>query len=830
MLKTFLAVGALALGGCSPDAVTLVPGKTGAVIAEDAPKPTVQAVGALAPGGCSPDAVTLVPGKTEVVIAEDAPKSVQFAAAEMANFLSRAFRTQVPIVNRLDQEKPQIVLGRNEWTRRAGLEPEKLPRDGFSMKAANGKVFIAGVDDPKQDWALLIREGRIAGRPGCVREGERGTLFGVYEFLERFVGCRFYFPGELGEIVPVRSKVEVPCGTFSKSPAFKVRDIYLSGDGPWPRTKSRSEADVVKTLDWLRLRMQTESIPCCHGINGFQLSDRFGKTHPEWFCLMKNPNTGKFGRVSGADDESYGLKGHMCYTNDEVWDQVFDDVKAYFDGKDPAKRGIKRQWNSYESGWGPNLTGNFVDIMAQDGMQECHCEKCQKAYDKSLGITGYASELMWSRSAQLAKRLADAGYPAIVTQMSYSPYRTIPKCDIPSNVWVMVAKMGPWTVSNATLFEDEKKAVKAWADKLGHKVWLWTYPAKHPEFQLGMKGPPDFAPRAWFRFYKETAPWSMGTFAESEGENSLVHYLNYYAFAKLAWDLDTDIDALLKEHYELMYGKAAAVPMQEAFELFESVWTREIAGKVVDTALGPQPQAPSECELWTKVWSPERIAKVRALFDKAASLVTDGSLEARRIELMREVFLMPLEKTSAEKFDAMSVEKALARRKANPPKNLLVNGSFAPDSGGWSKPSGLNGYDTSTFVSPPASFRVENKDGKGWSTCGQKMIGKFKDNTTYRISFFVKLENVRRLTDRGHSCWAINYYDTWHCLPAGDSKTGGFLLGSADWFYYEGTFKTGVRDPKMKSDPCVNWGFNGNIVGTAWVDDIVLEEIPEPAK
>ena len=31
---------------------------------------------------------------------------------------------------------------------------------------------------------------------------EHATLFGVYEFLERFADCRFYFPGELGPSGP----------------------------------------------------------------------------------------------------------------------------------------------------------------------------------------------------------------------------------------------------------------------------------------------------------------------------------------------------------------------------------------------------------------------------------------------------------------------------------------------------------------------------------------------------------------------------------------------------------------------------------------------------
>ena len=48
---------------------------------------------------------------------------------------------------------------------------------------------------------------------------------------------------------------------------------------------------------------------------------------------------------------------------------------------------------------------------------------------------------------------------------------------------------------------------------------------------------------------------------------------------------------------------------------------------------------------------------------------------------------------------------------------------------------------------------------------------------------------------------------------------------------YEGTFKTGKRKPGDKAaKPYFSWGFNGKVIGTAWVDDIVIEEVPEAGK
>jgi hypothetical protein len=56
----------------------------------------------------------------------------------------------------------------------------------------NGNVFIAGRDDPKIDPAARIRRSWWGAH-----KFEHATLYGVYTFLERAAGVRFYFADEL---------------------------------------------------------------------------------------------------------------------------------------------------------------------------------------------------------------------------------------------------------------------------------------------------------------------------------------------------------------------------------------------------------------------------------------------------------------------------------------------------------------------------------------------------------------------------------------------------------------------------------------------------------
>ena len=131
----------------------------------------------------------------EVAIDPNAPAATRFAAAEMTNYLSRALGTAIPLVTVPTSGKYAIILGTNAWSRAVRLAPESLKRDSFCVKILPERAYIAGCDDPKLDIEKGLANGHVAAR-------ERATLFGVHEFLERHVGLRFYFPGELGTVVP----------------------------------------------------------------------------------------------------------------------------------------------------------------------------------------------------------------------------------------------------------------------------------------------------------------------------------------------------------------------------------------------------------------------------------------------------------------------------------------------------------------------------------------------------------------------------------------------------------------------------------------------------
>ena len=537
---------------------------------------------------------------SEIVVQADAPYATRLAVDELNFFLKGVLGAPLPVVHERSVGKTAIVLGGGAFGVRAmpsGVRgAPTLPsvgadhwaaRDGYVVEAMTNVLFIVGNDDDVADVAATAALPAEAPWQPCFR---RGTLFGVYAFLERFAGVRMYFPGELGTCIPKSGSVAVAEGRIEESPAFSVRR-YGYADGPVPADlRGGMDETAFKRLNWYRLRMETGHLACCHG----------AKTH----CL--SPETWK------------GIYTNACSILSSIPHSSFPVPPPVF------------------------------DAMPKDGftwLRHCHCDWCERNIPFSETDTGFATDLVWRRTAELASRLKERFPSARVSQMSYIPYARIPTNDVPGNVDVFVARRGPWA-EGTEIGEREKDEVRRWHDKLGRKVSLWNYPDKVECWNLEMKGVPQLAPRAWGRYYRAVAPHVEGAFAESESDRWLYNYLNYYVLSRLCWNPEADVEAMLAEHHRFMFG-AAAKEMAEFFDELERRWMKVVA-KPFDTPLGPGVcEAPTEGELRTAIYSPAVLAKLDALLRAATAKVAAGSLEARRIALFRREYFAPLEAAMA---------------------------------------------------------------------------------------------------------------------------------------------------------------------------------------
>lgn len=741
--------------------------------------------------------VEFVPGCTEIYVADGASAVTRFAAEELKGVLSQSFGRDIPVTNVFIEGMKAIIVGDNAHARAAGIDVKVLPLDAGVIRTAPGRVYIAGFDDP----SVKSVDERLHGGiwPNMY---ERGTVFAVYEFLERFAGVRFYFPGELGTIVPKREALEVPPTDFTNAPDFSHRDYAAWSDGKW----FEEGRETNRVLQHYRNRLQTAFIPCSHGLNEMFYLERFGKTHPEFFQQFENGKRNV--------DPTYPQPGQLCHTS-SVWEEIYRDVKSYFTGEPPEKRGIPAAYGKPGCAWNVNTReikglGKFADIMPQDAFQPCHCGKCQAAYRKDR--KAYATDLIWGNVARLGFRLKEEGIPGTITMMGYFPYSDVPDFPLPDNLLVMVARMGPWSEGNAERAAQEKREIRAWSEKLGKKVWLWNYPCK---FRGEFQDIPETAPRAWGKYYKDLSPWIFGAFAQTHSTRWMYNHMNDYVLGKVFWNNRTDVDALLDEYHRFMFGKGA-YPMKRFSDALEWKWMRGVVGKTAETPLGPVVVQPGDYELFTRVYSPAFLVKLGKELDAAEAAVPAGSLEARRVALMRRELFEPLKARADKYVESIDVKKALARRTTEPNRSILLNGDFADGVKGW---NGKVEADGTCYVTAPASVKiVSTATGNDAYQPLAESARKLKPSTKYRLSFFLKFDNVVPLK-KGGGVYGNVYAGGNRWFPDFNGHTG-----TTDWMYQSFEFTTSPEtDVKHKSYISLRLR---EATGTAWFDDVRLEELP----
>ena len=564
----------------------------------------------------------------EIVIPEKACPVEKFAAAELSGYLEKIIGSKVPVTTKPTEGKTSFLLG-SAGAPAAGVDLKAIDRDGYVIRSVGEDIVIAGIDDPK---------GNPAKGAGSY---ERGTLNGVYEFLERFGGVRFYFPGDIGTIVPARPDWKIgsidlmdrPDNLHRRTHCARVLDLnsgklnYYEGIAP---------ADITR-LTGLRLRHSSLNIPNCHGVRGLDLPKRFAKSHPEFFALMEDGRRHD-GSIPGRYDYD---AGHLCYSSEGLKEVVYEDAKAFLTGQEASSRGIKR--------WSPsNFSRPFFNIMPNDALYVCRCENCRK-----LGAElGGNPTVIWKFETDIARRLQQENIPGYITVMAYESYKKIPPVDIPSNVIVMLALTGPWKERSATRDADYQ-LLKDWNEKLHAKTYLWTYLTKILNLVADI---PSFTPRAVGSFYHQAAPYSFGSFMEAETDFWIFNCMNFYVFSKVMWDNSADVDALLDEHCRLMYGPAAP-QMKEFYDTLERHWLG-IVSNVVETNVGPKAVLPSQYDLWTKIYSPAEVARINGLFDEAEKLTASDPASLKRVKFMRKELWSPV-LTGYERFNKFMADNSL---------------------------------------------------------------------------------------------------------------------------------------------------------------------------
>ena len=543
-------------------------------------------------------------GKAEFEVVKPANPAAAPAAAELISRLAQITGKKVAPVAEASGSVPAFYLGSCPEAAKLGLAPETLDRDGYFIRTDGSRIFITGCDsnDPKQV--------------------QRGTLFGVYDFLERFAGVRYYFPGEIGTIVPKKKEWSLPAIDITERPDTQFRWIWCSpnsslgsGDYRYPGLKN------INPPTWRNSTLN--SIRSCHGLNDLELVRRFAKTNPEFFAMTATGD-----RLDGSKvTAGYQKHGHLCYSSEGLKEVIYQDAAACLTGKPASSRGISK--------WSPRWNTLHVDLAPNDGMLWCQCPKCKPIQARGEQAM---SDHIWGFACDIANRLKKNGIPGYVMLDSYGVFMREPTVAIPDNVMIGVAVTGPWGMNNEKVRTRDAERLRKWAATAKGKIRTWTYVTKAC---AAVPYIPNFTPRAVAAFFRSVKEETFGGFVESGSDRWIFGFLNSYICSKVLWDWDTDAEKLIEEHCRLMYGKAAP-QMDRFYRELEDLWMNNIVRETISTPWGENWKVPTRREIWTKIYSPGKIAELNALFDQAEKAVSKDPASLKRVRFMRKELWQPV--------------------------------------------------------------------------------------------------------------------------------------------------------------------------------------------
>lgn len=137
-----------------------------------------------------------------IIVSDGAVACEKFAAQELSSFLKQSLNAELPVLSESQYSGGKYFsLGKTKKFENSfpDYNADSLGLDGFCIKTNGNNVFICGYRD-------------------------RGTLYGVYDFLEKFVGVRFLT--DKVTHVPQLSELSLYQMDIIEKPAFEIRSFW----------------------------------------------------------------------------------------------------------------------------------------------------------------------------------------------------------------------------------------------------------------------------------------------------------------------------------------------------------------------------------------------------------------------------------------------------------------------------------------------------------------------------------------------------------------------------------------------------------------------------
>ena len=531
-------------------------------------------------------------GKTVtcITLAESASLPEKNAAKELADYLKQVTGADFFIVKPGDAAGRQVIAV-GPGAARALVPDIDLVKAGDKGLGEDGIIQKTIQSDAANKNVSLV----LTGAEGS----KRGTLYAVYEFLEREVGVRWWTHTE--EFVPSKPTLMVRPLNIRYKPPFFYRLVYSWGIIHIGTTWGYDDSDAaVRDRDWVKAKFAARLrnnggdtvLPASlggslvplgkgHTFYPFLPPDKYFKDHPEWY--------------SERGGKRVGNLAQLCMTNDKMLAELTKNVLDKIREK-------------------PYL--GMVHLSQNDNQAVCQCANC-KALDDAEGSTAASTLYGVNKVAEaIEKEFPDFYIVTFAYQYTRKPPKTLrPRSNVLVQFCVIErSSMQPIdSEENRLLMND----LKGWA-AAAPKLLIWDY-------TMNLTGPltphpnwPVFGPD--FRTYRDNH--AVGVFCEGEsvGFTDFVA-MKVYLMAHLLWDPARDEKAIMDEFLNGYYGKAGP-ELRQALDIFAKSGSKV---RLPSWDVGLQ-------AVWLDLAAMNRATE---LFQKAEASVADDPVTLARVKRAR---------------------------------------------------------------------------------------------------------------------------------------------------------------------------------------------------
>ena len=440
----------------------------------------------------------------QVVVSPTAIPAERTAAKELSFYLSQVSSAgeSVPVVAERDSALGAVVhvgqssealtaLGLGGWSE---LKPDEV----CYCVDASGDVWIAG------------------DRP-------RGTLYAVYEFLEREYGVRFFTADDT--LLPKRPSLALPRpGTaWRYAPPIQMRtalyrDLTLRGSPRFQAQMRNNSFGYHMTEEW---GGSMSMIGFVHTMDMLIPKDKYFAEHPEWFALRDGLRQG-------------GALNQLCLTNREMRQELCRRVKEEIIAH-PKSR--------------------LISVSQNDNKSPCECADCQEF----VAMHGNLTDLLLDCVNEVAASIAEEFPEVLVETLAYHYTRQPPKTVRPlDNVIIRYCTIeecsfAPIDSERNRIFFNE---LAEWG-KIAKQMMIWHYLTDfshyympHPNWNCIKQD------TRLFRDCKAISVFQQGSHDQA-GDAADLADLRIYLVSKLLWNPDADDKALINEFVTHHYGPGA---------------------------------------------------------------------------------------------------------------------------------------------------------------------------------------------------------------------------------------------------------------------------------